>query len=162
MAVRGIAVAAAVIVLAAASVLGPVWTYALSLALFGLPHVACELRYVDQRFGSRIGARTAALLGTGLLLVALLRLAAVGRIGDAETRLALELGLGALLALAVLPVLAAQSTFAAVLGILAVLLGWTMAARTRSRASSGSPSCTTSRPWACCGNGCAGHHDAGP
>jgi len=128
MAVRGIAVAAAVIVLAAASVLGPVWTYALSLALFGLPHVACELRYVDQRFGSRIGARTAALLGTGLLLVALLRLAAVGQIGDAETRLALELGLGALLALAVLPVLAAQSTFAAVLGILAVMLGWTMAA----------------------------------
>lgn len=128
MASRSIAAAAAVVALAGVATLAPVWTYALSLALFGLPHVACELRYIDQRFGSRIGARTAALLGSGLLLVAFLRLAGVGRIGDAETRLALELGLGALLALAVLPVLAARSALAAGLGVLAVLLGCTMAA----------------------------------
>lgn len=128
MASRSIAAAAAVVALAVVSTLAPVWTYALSLALFGLPHVACELRYVDQRFGSRIGARTAAVLGAGLLLVAFLRLAGVGRIGDAESRLALELGLGALLALAVLPVLAARSALAAGLGVLAVLLGCTLAA----------------------------------
>lgn len=122
------AVAAAVLAVAAAAVLAPVWTYALSLALFGLPHVACELRYVDQRFGSRIGGRLAALLGTGLLLVAALRLAAIGRVGDTETRFALELGIGALLALAMVPVLAARSAVAAGLGVFVVLLGCTMAA----------------------------------
>lgn len=128
MAWRNIGIAAAVLALAAAAVSAPVWTYALSLALFGLPHVAYELRYVDQRFGSRIGAGPAALLAAGLLLVAALRLAGIGGIGDAESRLALELGLGAMLALAMVPLMAARSTAAAGLGACVVMLGCTMAA----------------------------------
>jgi hypothetical protein len=40
-----------------ASVALPLATYTTVLALFGLPHIASELRYLDYRFGARLGRR---------------------------------------------------------------------------------------------------------
>jgi hypothetical protein len=105
---------------AAAAVLAPVWTYALSLALFGLPHVACELRYLDQRFGARLGGVLPPLLAT-LLMIAGLRAAALAGLGDAASRAAIEFGLGALLVATVLPRLWASNRGLGALG--AAVLG---------------------------------------
>jgi len=52
-----------------ASVALPLVTYTTVLALFGLPHITSELRYLDYRFGLRLGRSTV------LRLVALLVLA---------------------------------------------------------------------------------------
>lgn len=35
----------------------PAFVYVFSPAMCWLPHVACELRYFDQRFGARMGVR---------------------------------------------------------------------------------------------------------
>ena len=37
------------------SVALPLATYTTVLALFGMPHVGSELRYLDYRFGARLG-----------------------------------------------------------------------------------------------------------
>jgi hypothetical protein len=60
-------------VLLLASVTLPLATYTTVLALFGLPHIASELRYLDYRFGARLGRSTV------LRLVALLVLAMAAR-----------------------------------------------------------------------------------
>lgn len=55
------------------SVALPLVTYTAALALFGLPHIASELRYLDYRFGVRLGPKTVG------RLVALLALAMSAR-----------------------------------------------------------------------------------
>lgn len=67
--------ALAIAVALVASSYAPLATYAVTLACFGLPHVVSELRYVDARFGMRVGR--------GLLIVwgILLALVVVGRLG---------------------------------------------------------------------------------
>ena len=39
------------------AVLAPLATYSVTLAVFGLPHVLSELRYIDRRFGRRLDKR---------------------------------------------------------------------------------------------------------
>jgi hypothetical protein len=58
-----VAAATAAALVAAAA---PLLAYALSLAFLGAPHVLAELRYVDGRFGRRLGARR------GIAILALL------------------------------------------------------------------------------------------
>jgi hypothetical protein len=48
------------------AVLAPLATYTVTLAIFGLPHVMSELRYVDRRFGRRLDRRL--LLPVAILL----------------------------------------------------------------------------------------------
>ncbi|MCU0862364.1 MAG: hypothetical protein MUC36_01110 [Planctomycetes bacterium] len=86
-----LALAVGVAVTAAVATAAPLWTYALSLAAFGLPHVLVELRYVDERFGARIG-RTAVWLGGGLLAVVVaIRVGAAAGVGSSELRIRGEL-----------------------------------------------------------------------
>lgn len=93
-----LALLAAVVPAAAlAAVSWPLWTYALSLALFGLPHVLVELRYVDERFAARLPRRFAAFLVGGLGTIVLLRMLALGGIGTSVGRATLELLCGAVL-----------------------------------------------------------------
>lgn len=101
---------------ALAAVLAPVWTYALSLAFFGLPHVLVELRYVDERFGARLRGRTVALLAIGLGGVAALRVFGVAGAGGVDGCAAAELLVGAGLMFLVVPVLARRSLAMAGLG----------------------------------------------
>ena len=89
-----------------AAAVAPVWTYALSLALFGLPHVACELRYLDERFGARVDRATWRWLAGALLAIAGLRALAVLGVGDFALRAAVELLLGGALVAALAPRLA--------------------------------------------------------
>jgi len=116
---------ASVVAIAAAAVLAPLWTYALSLALFGLPHVLTELRYVDERFGARLGRATVAWLVIGLAGIVLLRLLALGGAGHADVRVLLELLVGAMLVGAAVPLLAHRGRLdlAASLSITALLAG---------------------------------------
>ena len=53
----------------------PLATYTASLAMFGLAHVGAELRYLDHRFGTRLGPPMVAWLAGLLGLAAALRLA---------------------------------------------------------------------------------------
>jgi hypothetical protein len=94
-----LALAGATLVLgcAAVSLLAPVWTYALGLALFGLPHVACELRYLDRRFAARLPDGTWRGFAIGLVGIVLLRAGGLAGLGTAELRTSLEFGIGALL-----------------------------------------------------------------
>lgn len=105
---RRIAVPIAVAMLATvvAAVQAPLWTYALSLALFGLPHVLVELRYVDERFAARLPRSTILGLGTLLAGIVVLRLLAAAGCGAPLARTTAELALGALLVAATLPALA--------------------------------------------------------
>ncbi|MFO1076982.1 MAG: hypothetical protein U1E73_04560 [Planctomycetota bacterium] len=95
----GALVAAAALAAAAA----PLWTYALTLASCGLPHVLVELRYVDQRFAARVPRRGVVLLGLGLVGIAALRAAGIGGIGSGAGRVLGELVVGAALVAIVLP-----------------------------------------------------------
>jgi hypothetical protein len=125
---RAVLFAALGITLTAASAVAlPLWTYAVSLALFGLPHVAAELRYVDARFGARVGRGFARPLWAGLLGIVLLRLAAAGGVGEPRVRVALELGLGAALVLCVLPRLLRAGSVHAAAGVCAIALALTAA-----------------------------------
>ena len=65
----------AVAALFLAAVTLPLATYTASLAVFGLAHVGTELRYLDHRFGARLGAPMVGWLAGMLGLAAALRLA---------------------------------------------------------------------------------------
>jgi hypothetical protein len=83
----------------AAAAAAPLATYTLTLALFGLPHVLSELRYVDRRFARRIApAMLWRMLGLLAALV-LIRSATVFHAIPAMTGVVLELGSVVLLAL---------------------------------------------------------------
>ncbi len=58
---------------ALASTAAPLLVYSLTLAVFGMPHVLYELRYVARRFGPELGARLRLGLGVGLGGVLVLR-----------------------------------------------------------------------------------------
>jgi hypothetical protein len=86
-----------------AAVAWPLATYTVSLAAFGAAHVLVELRYVDARFGRRLGAplrRTLALLLGAIVLGRIGR--CTGAIASAHAD-AVELALGLALALTVVP-----------------------------------------------------------
>ncbi len=89
--------AAGVFALATAAQLAPAWTYAVSLAVFGFPHLACELRYVDQRFSPRLARTTWELLVAILVGIACVRAAGLAGLGSFAGRATLELLLGAAL-----------------------------------------------------------------
>jgi len=114
--------AAAVLATAAAAAQAPLWTYALSLALFGLPHVLCELRYVDERFGARLQRTTVRWLALGLLGIVLLRLAAFVDVGNHAARATSELLVGAALVAAAVPVLLPRGGSPIAIAVLAALV----------------------------------------
>jgi hypothetical protein len=109
-----------------AAVAWPLATYTLSLAAFGAAHVLVELRYVDLRFGRRLGSRLRR--GLALLLAALVvervaRCSGVLAPGHADL---IELGLGLALVLSVAPALARRGGMpiaAAVVTAAGLLLG---------------------------------------
>src|SRR5690606_20412204 len=70
---RWLAGAALVVLLAVAATAWPLATWAVSLALFGVPHVLVELRWVDERFARRFGGGTTLAIATGLALIVLVR-----------------------------------------------------------------------------------------
>jgi hypothetical protein len=90
--------ATALVALAITAAAAPLLTYSLSLAVFGLAHVAVELRYVEARFGRRLSLPL--IRGLCLLLAAVvaLRLLRYADVADAATRTQLELVVVALIA----------------------------------------------------------------
>lgn len=111
-----------------ASAMAPVWTYALSLALFGLPHVACELRYLDERFGARVDRTTWRRLAGALLAIAALRAIAVVGVGDFAHRAAVELLLGGALVATLAPRLAIAGALPLALALATLALALASAA----------------------------------
>jgi hypothetical protein len=104
------------------SVAAPLLTYGTSLALFGLAHVAYEVRYVDQRFGRRIAPRLLASLLLVLAGVVLVRAARVASVLPADAAIVAELGLGVGLAVAVAPAVGARGLSLACTALAAALL----------------------------------------
>jgi len=92
----------------------PLLAYAGSLALFGAPHALAELRYVDGRFGARLGRGRGRAIVAVLLGVVALRALVLADRAPALDAYVLELGLVALLAFAMVPALAARPGRAAV------------------------------------------------
>jgi len=80
-----------------ATVALPLATYTTVLALFGFAHVASELRYVDHRFGARLGGGLFGTLSAILGIAVVVRLS--GTLGWLPVALALgvEIALGAVL-----------------------------------------------------------------
>jgi len=121
-----LAAAAIVIGSAAAATIAPIWTYAISLLLFGLPHVLVELRYVDERFAARLPRRAVLGFGIGIAGIVLMRMLGLFGVGWSTERITLELLLGVgLIAIALpllrrtkAPPLAIAAAAALVLGIL--------------------------------------------
>ncbi len=102
----------------------PLFTYGTSLALFGLAHVASELRFVDQRFAPRIGPRYGILLAFLLLGIIAARSALVFKLVPANLAYYGELSVVFLLILSVfykIPLSNFRSTEIA-LGIVATIL----------------------------------------
>lgn len=82
---------------------GPLQVWAFSLALFGIPHVLVELRWVQKRYQASL-ARPAIILGVALLTgIAAVRVAAHEQLLRADHALSLELSLGVLLIASALP-----------------------------------------------------------
>ncbi|MCC6783389.1 MAG: hypothetical protein IT457_11155 [Planctomycetes bacterium] len=126
---RGALALAGALATALVATAAPLWTYAVSLALFGFVHVAVELRYVDERFGARTGSRLATRLAVPLLGIALVRVAAIAGLGDSSSRAVAEWSLGALLVLLVLPLLRGRGVLPSVLGAVALgLVAWAVLA----------------------------------
>lgn len=98
-----------VVATAMAAALAPLWVYATTLALFGLPHVLVELRYVDERFAARLPRGALWWLTGGLTAVASLRFLAFAGIGGPLARAELALGVG--LVAVVVPLVAARASF---------------------------------------------------
>lgn len=98
----------------------PLFVYSTTLATFGLAHVLSELRYVDGRFGPRVGRRLRLWLGALLLAVVLSR---IGRIagwlqGDWVT--AMELGFVLALGAGALPALRGAGPMAWIVALTAL------------------------------------------
>jgi hypothetical protein len=94
---------AGVLAALAAMVLGvvaPLAVYSISLAAFGLPHVLSELRYVDRRFGRRLGAPTVIVMTALLASIVAARAGVIAHLLAPGFETPLELGLVAALALA--------------------------------------------------------------
>ena len=103
---RGLVRAAGAMLIVAAFLLAaaaPLATYTLALAIFGLPHVLSELRYVDHRFAARIDAPRKAVFVACLAAIVLGRLAASNALLPVWATVTTELMLNAAMAAAVLP-----------------------------------------------------------
>lgn len=96
----------------------PLLAYSVSLAVFGLAHVLYELRYVDGRFGSRVGGRLRWTLAGGLAALVGFRALGVAEVLDSGV---FELGFGAFLAAAVVPAMGARGPVAAIVALLIAL-----------------------------------------
>jgi hypothetical protein len=83
----------------------PVAAYSIGLACFGLTHVLTELRYVNQRFSSRLSPVLQLAFGILLILVICVRCLAISQVLTTEVGLSIELGIVAILVLLVLPYL---------------------------------------------------------
>lgn len=115
-----------VVVAAVAATAAPLEVYAVSLAVFGIPHVLAELRYVDLRFRSRIGRREVIGIVTLLSLLAAGRAAAVADLPFTRYGGSIELVILAALSLVTIPLLVRASqtgTFVAILVAGAVSAG---------------------------------------
>lgn len=120
---RGLAVVAFALGAALVAATVPLVAYAGSLALFGLPHVLAELRYVDGRFGRRLPrGQVGVLLGLLALAVGLRAVGLLGGVEPVATHVA-ELGVVAVMAFVAVPPLAASPGRAAV----ALLVGAALA-----------------------------------
>jgi hypothetical protein len=117
-----LALAVVVPVLAAcAAVQAPLLTYAVSLGLFGVPHVVVELRYVDRAFAPRLDLRLIAGVLAGLAMIALVRAAGIFGLGAFSHRVQLELVVGTLLVALVVGFAGRGATRATVGAVLVVL-----------------------------------------
>ena len=83
-----------------ATCFAPLATYVLMVAAFGLPHVLSELRYCDERFSARTSLLPLGIIGGLVGIIAALRVATSAAILSSYTATYVELGLGAVLALA--------------------------------------------------------------
>lgn len=102
------------------SVCFPLLTYGSTLAIFGLAHVASELRFVDQRFGKRINYRFCIALAILLLGVIATRSTMVFGLAQASVAYNIELGLVVLLALSALLQVGLSTTTLVVASLLSV------------------------------------------
>jgi hypothetical protein len=102
----------------------PLGTYVLSLALFGLPHVLIEMRYVQSTFQHRVSAHLWPSMGLLLAIVVLLRgFSLCGLIGGNLSK-SLELLAVVGLVIVIIPTLWRHSRSH---GILAIIIGLSMA-----------------------------------
>jgi len=81
-----------------ASTTAPLLVYSLALATFGGVHVVSELRYLDRRFGMRIGAARLAAMAMLLIAAVSVRSLGLARWMEVRTAVSLELAAVALLA----------------------------------------------------------------
>jgi len=84
---------------AAFATMAPLAAYTTALALFGLPHVLSELRYVDRRFGRRLSLSYLAPIAALLAVIVAARACVVFGAAPAKVGAPVELGAGAMLAL---------------------------------------------------------------
>jgi hypothetical protein len=83
----------------ATAVVAPLLVYSAALAMFGAAHVLSELRYVDRRFGRRLGIPYAAAIGPLLAGAVAARAGGVSGFLDPQTAMMLELSFVVALAL---------------------------------------------------------------
>ncbi|AFY95758.1 hypothetical protein [Chamaesiphon minutus] len=72
----------------------PLTTYAVTLATFGIAHVAIELRYIDSQFHDRLDSKIEIQLVSLLLSIAILRCCGIFRTIEPSIAHLLELGCG--------------------------------------------------------------------
>ncbi len=87
-------VVAIVLISALSAIAFPLTTYAMTLATFGIAHVAIELRYIDSRFHQRLGDRIETRLILLVLSIAILRCCGIFGWIDGGLARILELCLG--------------------------------------------------------------------
>jgi hypothetical protein len=102
----------------------PLGTYVLSLALFGLPHVLVEMRYVHSAFQQRVSVSLWQRIGLLLAIIMLLRGLNLGGLMGGELSRFLELLTVVGLVIAIIPTLWQHSQSH---GILAIVIGLSIA-----------------------------------
>ena len=112
-----IAASMLVVICAFASVTLPLATYTLTLAMFGLPHVLTELRYVDARFNWRLGYNLRLGIVWLLLVIVSLRICQVLGLIHSFISIPLELSCVVGLAALVVPKLAKRNWLWGAFGI---------------------------------------------
>ncbi|MFZ1988933.1 MAG: hypothetical protein WAW96_04090 [Alphaproteobacteria bacterium] len=78
----------------AAALTAPLAAYVFMIALFGLPHVVCEMRYCDERFSPRAPRAALPIIGVVLLLLAALRISQGFNLLPSALTVPAELSLG--------------------------------------------------------------------
>jgi hypothetical protein len=73
------------------AVLAPLATYSVTLAVFGLPHVLSELRYIDRRFGRRLDKRFLLPIAVLLQMIVAVRASVVFHVAPLRLGLPAEL-----------------------------------------------------------------------